>query len=140
MFCGIALISALLVKAVYQLVPWFEFPILGAQLLVFTGAGISLWHYLELKRSTSDISKPSCLIRESALYRFVRHPMYLGDMVAYTGLFLLFPTFLSALILSLGLVSLVRQSQIEDAHLALLFGAEYKQWKAATKLIVPSIY
>lgn len=138
--CGASLITALFLKVIYQLTPWFYFPVVAAQLLVFTGAGLTLWHYLKLKRSSRDISQPKHLVCRAGLYKFIRHPMYFADMLVSIGLFLLFPTIVTTLILLVGLIGMVRQSQVEDLYMQSLFVDEFDQWRAKTKLILPFIY
>lgn len=89
--CGAALIASLFLMIIYDLNRLFSVPALLAQLLVISGGITSIWHYRLLKQSSKDIAEPSALVSESALFRWIRHPMYLADMVAYTGLFLIAP-------------------------------------------------
>jgi len=138
-FCGTTLIAALFLKVIYELPSWFAFPTMIAQLLVLVGAGSTLWHYSKLKSSTSDISQPSRLVVRPGLFSLVRHPMYLSDVLVSTGLFLLFPTIPTLLVLGLGWFGIVRQAQVEDGYMLQLFGEEFTAWQKDTKLIFPYI-
>jgi len=138
--CATALIAALLLGAIYQLNPWFNFPIRVAQALVLIGAISTLWHYLKLKRSTNDISKPQTLVHQSGLFGLIRHPMYLSDVFVSCGLFLLFPTIATLPVLALGIMGVMRQAKIEDDYMQRLFPVEFNRWKQNTKLIFPLVY
>jgi protein-S-isoprenylcysteine O-methyltransferase Ste14 len=137
---GTALIAALFLSVIYQLPSAFAFPIWIAQLLVILGGSISLIHYGRLKRNTNDISRPDSLEQSFGLFKQVRHPMYLGDAITNTGLVLLFPNLISALILGLALLALFKQAQVEDAFVAQQFPNSFSQWQGKTKLIFPFVY
>jgi protein-S-isoprenylcysteine O-methyltransferase Ste14 len=66
--------------------------------------------------------------------------MYLSDGLICTGLFLLFPTVPTAMILAAGIVALVRQSREEDRYLSERFKQQFTDWRKHTKLIVPLVY
>ncbi len=138
--CAATLISALFLKVIYQLTPWFSAPVILAQALVFVGAASTLWHYRQLKRSSNNIEQPAALVQRPGLFKLIRHPMYLSDMLVSSGLFLLFPTVPTIVVLAVGLFALVRQSQVEDQYMQQRFDAEFQEWQGKTKLILPFIY
>lgn len=140
LFAGSALIAALFLHYVYQLPAQFSFSTLAAQLLVIFGGGVSLLHYFCLKQSNSDILRPDSLEHNFVLFKLVRHPMYLGDCITYIGLFLLFPNTISAIILALGLLALVKQSNVEDDFVEKMFPEQFNVWKSKTKLIFPYLH
>lgn len=122
---------------IYQLPSLFQASTAIAQGLVILGALISLWHYRLLKLNSADISTPESLVSRYGLYQWVRHPMYLGDGIAFLGLFLLVPNLLSVFVLVLAYVALFKQGKVEDAYMKQRFEREFKQWSVSSKLIVP---
>lgn len=140
LFSGSALIGALFLHFIYQIPSQFSFPIIVGQLMVISGAGLSLAHYFKLKKSSEDISRPNTLEHTFLLYKLIRHPMYFGDFIVYIGLFLLFPNLVSAFILAIGLIALVKQSMVEDVFAEHWFPEEFQKWKGKTKLIFPFVF
>lgn len=115
-------------------------PRVAGQILVLAGAGIAIRHYLFLKRRNPDLAAPNFLESEMGLYRWIRHPMYFGDLVLMTGLTLLAPGFASVVLLALGTVGVGVQSRIEDALMARMFGPPFETWRARTRLLVPGLF
>jgi protein-S-isoprenylcysteine O-methyltransferase Ste14 len=138
--CGTILIAALFIGVLYELNPWFVASRTLAQALVVIGGASAIFHYLRLKSLNKRFERPDALETEHGLYRRVRHPMYFSDCLTYIGLFLLFPTIATAIVLGLGVVSLVQQSKVEDRYLAERFGQQFSDWRDRSKLIVPFIY
>jgi len=138
--CGAVLIASLFLMVIYQLPVLFTVPTIVAQSLVFAGAFVSLWHYRILKKSTANMIAPTELITKQGLFRWLRHPMYLADMIAYTGLFMLMPNVFTVFVLLMAYVALFRQAQIEDAYMASLFVGEFDRWQASSRLLFPFIY
>ena len=138
--CGTILIAALFIGVLYELNPWFVASRTLAQALVVIGGASAIVHYLRLKSLNKRFERPDVLETEYGLYTRVRHPMYFSDCLSYIGLFLLFPTIATAIVLGLGVVSLVKQSKVEDRFLAERFGQQFCDWRERSKLIVPFIY
>ena len=80
------------------------------------------------------------LIRRG-VYRHVRHPAYLGALVAYLGLGLSFVNWISfALIFFPVLLAALRRIQVEEEALRHAFGKEYAEYSDRTKRLFPGIY
>lgn len=138
--CGATLIASLFLMVIYQLPVLFKIPVIAAQAMVIVGASISLWHYWLLKKGSDNMSVPKALMSEQGLFPWIRHPMYLADMIAYTGLFLLMPNALTAIILLIAYIALFRQAQAEDSYMASRFESKFQTWRSSSKLIFPYIY
>ncbi|MFT6407016.1 MAG: protein-S-isoprenylcysteine O-methyltransferase Ste14 [Arenicella sp.] len=138
--CGTILVAGLFIGVLYQLDPWFVVSRGIGQALVIIGSASAIFHYLRLKSLNKRFEQPDILETEYGLFRYVRHPMYLSDCLLYIGLFLLFPTIPTVIVLGLGIVALVRQSKVEDKYLAERFAEPFSQWHEHSKLIIPFVY
>ena len=101
---------------------WLGVPLLAA------GLGVNMVCSRMMKRHQTTIKPhemPSSLLR-SGPYRFCRNPIYLGILVAMTGLALVAGTLPFFLIIPvMWLVLRRRFVPMEEANLARLFGEEY---------------
>jgi len=138
--CGTALIASLFLMFIYDFGVLFRVPMLFAQSLVIVGGFTSLWHYQILKESNNNIAHPNKMVSNKGLFRYVRHPMYLADAIAYTGLFLIAPNPITTVVLLLAYFALFRQSTVEDGVLAETFGSQFSEWRNKSKLILPFVY
>ena len=105
------------------------------QSLVLLGASITLFHYRLLQHGTGG--PVPRLVSQGGLFRWVRHPMYLGDALLYLGLALLIPGFASTIVLLTGWYALYRQADSEDQAMAEYFANDFEQWKSGTGLMLP---
>lgn len=101
--------------------------------LVSLGNALDVWAYLTLLRSFSIVPEAREL-KVTGPYRLVRHPVYLGQMLAQAGVWLFF-TPLHGVWIAYFLVFVALQlwrAKREDAVLAAAFGDDYRRWKAGT--------
>ena len=74
-------------------------------------------------------------------YRFVRHPSYSGLVLAFLGLGLLLGNWISLLMLMTPIVvALAARIAVEERALHAAFGADYAEYAAHTKRLVPGLY
>ncbi len=110
-------------------------------LLVLIGAVVVVWAYRSLGRSFTPFTRPppSAARVEAGPYRLVRHPMYGGGIVFFTGLSLAFSV--TALVLTAALAALWRgKSAVEERWLAARF-PEYDEYRRRTpRRFLPGIY
>lgn len=138
--CGLLLILGVFDRYIFHLTgQLFSMAPIIPQCMVVLGGAISLTHYFFIKKQNSDISRPSALITRPGFFPWVRHPMYLGDMILYLGLYLLSPGYGTSVALVLSLVALYRQARVEDDYLLALFGGEFTDWVHRTGRVVPRI-
>ena len=101
--------------------------------LLLPGFGLilySLWLFLRARTSPLPIKPTTTLVR-SGPYRWTRNPMYLGMLLVYVGVALLFDVFW-ALVLTPAVVFLVTRLVIrkEERYLEAKFGDEYRGYAA----------
>jgi protein-S-isoprenylcysteine O-methyltransferase Ste14 len=138
--CCTILIASLFICTLYELQPWFVPPRLLAQTFIVVGGLSAVFHYLKLESYSCRFAQPDTLVMDQGLYRYIRHPMYLSDCLICSGLFLLFPTIPTTMVLVMGVVALIRQSKEEDRYLAERFKQQFIDWRNHTKLIIPFVY
>ena len=80
-------------------------------------------------------------LREDGLYRLVRHPSYLGALIAFAGFGLALGNWLAFWIVALAApcIYLVRIRE-EEAALAAAFGEAYAAYRRRTTRLVPWLY
>lgn len=106
--------------------------LLGASLIVL-GNALDVWGYAYLVRSLSIVVEARQLIVRGP-YRFIRHPIYLGQMIAQAGVWLVFaPTHIVWIVFYLCFVGMqLWRARLEDAVLEGAFGEPYRVWKRGT--------
>jgi protein-S-isoprenylcysteine O-methyltransferase len=80
-------------------------------------------------------------LKVTGLYRLVRHPSYLGALIAYLGFGLALGNWLSVVVI-MGVVPCIYLYRIheEDAAMLLAFGDAYRAYCARTKRLIPWVY
>ncbi len=106
------------------------------------GFGLMNWAEISLGRQFSvqvTLQKEHELIT-GGIYRYLRHPRYLGIIVFNFGFSLIFRSWF-ALIVSIGLLGvLIWRIQDEEALMHLEFGEEWEQYAQRSWRLIPFIY
>lgn len=117
-----------------QRVVGLTFIVIG--LTVMLVAQISLWRNYA---ATLVIREDHQLIQHG-LYRWVRHPIYLGALIVVFGI----PTYTSSLYGLLTMVAvipiLLNRIRLEEGLLIEAFGDAYRAYQKRTKKLIPFIY
>jgi len=111
---------------------------LVAGVLLAAGSGWSVWAVRSLGRSVAILAQARTVVH-SGPYRWVRHPLYLGELVAAGGLALQVGTVAAALLWA-GLLGLqVYRASREEAVLA---GAlpDYAGYRSRTAAVLPGLF
>ena len=76
----------------------------------------------------------------TGIYRYIRHPIYLGVMLAYGGGQIVAGSYLSIVFLILFTYSSIVQAQKEEKLLLHHFGQKYEDYMQKTKILIPFLY
>ena len=112
----------------------------GLLLLVLGYAG-TIWCYRILGDSWRigvNRKERTTLIRTGP-YRFVRHPLYVFQIVMLAGAALLLPTPFSLLILGVHLLCVIMKATDEELHLTTVHGAAYQEYALQTGRLLPRL-
>jgi len=85
------------------------------------------------------IVKEHKLVKDG-LYKHIRHPLYLGEILRNLGVVVIFSSVYGILIVLLASTFLFFRMDIEEKMLISVFGEEYKKYKRNTKRLIPHIY
>jgi len=121
--------------------PWVPY-CLGAALVV-AGVAIRVWAVLTLGRWFTTVVRVADdqQVVSDGPYRWVRHPSYLGLLVALAGLGLMLTDWLSlAVAVLLPLATLVWRIRVEERALRDGLGAAYGDYAAGRKRLLPGVW
>ena len=150
-FLGLTLLgfAAAILDFVYLQNFSFQIFTLAGLLLLLVGGLIRMKARLELKkkagygslvgRAQLQIVKEHKLVKDG-LYKYVRHPLFLGEILRNLGFVVIFSSVYGILIVLLASIFLLFRIEIEEKMLIVVFGEEYTEYKRKTKKIVPYIY
>lgn len=84
--------------------------------------------------------QPGHRLVKDGLYRVIRHPSYLGLLIAVLGWALAFRSGVGVAIAILMLIVLIGRIEAEERLLGETFGAEYEAYRAQTWRLAPYLY
>ncbi len=109
--------------------------------LAVSGALLACWSRHLLGRNWSSVVqlKHDHALIESGPYRYIRHPIYAGLLLAFLGTALKVGDWRGLIAVSVVLASFWRKLGIEERWLGEEFGHAYAAYKRRTKALVPGI-
>ncbi|MCW3998105.1 MAG: isoprenylcysteine carboxylmethyltransferase family protein [Candidatus Bathyarchaeota archaeon] len=127
----------------------FQFiAILGLILIIFGGL-IRMKARIELKKRAGfssffgtaklQIVEDQKLLTDG-IYKHIRHPLYLGEILRNLGIAVFFTSIYGFLIILLSFFFLLVRIEIEEKMLLLAFGKNYLLYKKKTRKIFPYLY
>lgn len=106
--------------------------------LIFAGTAFAIYAALNLGRSVSILPEARRLVT-SGPYAMMRHPLYLGEIVATFGVALQFLLPWSMVLTTLYVVFQLQRMKYEEGVLSKVF-PEYGSYRARTARLVPGLY
>jgi protein-S-isoprenylcysteine O-methyltransferase Ste14 len=91
-----------------------------------------------LGRSFSVMAEARQLVTAGP-YRFVRHPLYLAEMISAIGIFIAFASPWTAAVLLVQIGSQIRRMQNEERVLGTAF-PDYAGYMARTRRLIPGVW
>lgn len=115
--------------------------ILGTVLLAM-GLGLSVWARRHLGRNWSVqvvVKEDHALIR-SGPYRYVRHPIYTGILLAFLGMAVTIGEWRALVGLGFAVLSFAVKSRAEESRMRETFPVEYPEYQRETAALIPYVY
>jgi protein-S-isoprenylcysteine O-methyltransferase Ste14 len=111
---------------------------LAANVLLVAGSAWSVWALRSLGRSFGVVAQARTLVQRGP-YRWVRHPLYLGEVVASLGLALNVGTVPAALLwVALCAMQVYRATREEDVLVRSL--TDYAGYRLRTSALLPGVF
>ena len=127
----------------------FQFFALIGLAFVIIGGYLRMKARLELRKkagfdnlgSTSrlQIVEGHQLVKDG-LYKHIRHPLYLGEILRNFGIVSIFLSGYGILFIMIGAIFLLFRINVEEEMLIEAFGSDYEDYKRKTKKLIPYIY
>jgi protein-S-isoprenylcysteine O-methyltransferase Ste14 len=121
---------------------WNTFFAIGMALVV-TGFVIRIHSILTLKQYfTYSVAKvANYKIIETGLYKFIRHPGYLGQLIIFTGISISISNWLSILFMLIPVtLGYLYRIKVEERFMLEQLGKNYLDYQERTKRLIPMIY
>lgn len=117
-------------------------PYIGLFMLVFGMLGRVYAIRMLGKMFTVDVNiSANHRIVKSDIYKYIRHPAYLGAIISFVGFGVSLNNWLSLLIVAIAVPTvMIRRINIEEQALLEKFGDEYTEYKKSTYRLIPFIY
>jgi protein-S-isoprenylcysteine O-methyltransferase Ste14 len=78
---------------------------------------------------------------ESGLYKFIRHPGYLGQLIIFVGISTSISNWLSILVMMIPItLGYLYRIKVEERFMLEQLGEDYLNYQERTKRLIPMIY
>ena len=121
---------------------WNTFFVTGS-ILVLTGLIIRVTSILQLKQQfTYTVTKiKNHELIETGLYKIIRHPGYLGQLIIFLGISVCLSNWLSILLMMIPvLLGYLNRINVEEKFMIEQMGQIYLDYRKRTKKLIPGIY
>ncbi len=122
--------------------PWNTFFIIGLTLIVI-GLVIRVHSITTLKQFfTYSVARvENHKIIDTGLYKFIRHPGYLGQLIIFMGISTAISNWLSILIMMISIIcGYFYRIKVEERFMIEQLGDDYLNYQKRTKRIIPLLY
>lgn len=139
---GYALSFSIGATKIGRIYPWNTFFKIGMALIII-GLTIRVHSILTLKQYfTYSVAKVNNQkIIEAGLYKFIRHPGYLGQLMIFTGISTSISNWLSLLVMMIPVtLGYLYRIKVEERFMIEQQGEDYVNYQGRTKKIIPMIY
>jgi protein-S-isoprenylcysteine O-methyltransferase Ste14 len=113
-------------------------PVIGGFLVTVCGIGCIIASFRKIGTIPSIASEASLIT--GSVYSIVRHPIYCGTIITFTGLIILNQSFITAIYLPVSIVLYYLMVVFEEKDLMRIFGNDYKEYSLRVKYrIIPYV-
>jgi protein-S-isoprenylcysteine O-methyltransferase Ste14 len=144
---GIILVSGILVSVLdfiilQKMVYHFDLISLAGFVFLLTGLALRAWATRTLERYFSPDVRilPEHKLITHGIYKYVRHPIYLGTLLAYFSVPLLFHSLYGFFVMIFKISLTIYRIKIEEQALLEKFGDEYTNYMKNSKRLISYVY
>lgn len=76
---------------------------------------------------------------KDGLYKYIRHPLYLGETMRNFGFVTIFSSIYGVLLIAVSTIFVALRIRMEERMLIQVFGDEYREYQKNTKRIIPYV-
>ena len=136
------LFEVIQIPAIPRFLPLNAFVLAAGLVVSLIGIALAIWARRILGKHWSGritIKVDHELIRTGP-YRLIRHPIYTGILVLYTGTAIISGSCLALLAVAMALVAYARKIRLEEANLRTAFGPAYESYCRESKALIPWLF
>ncbi len=111
----------------------------GWALVMVTSSAVIFFGLFLMSKGWSMIHASSGELVTGGIYRYVRHPQYLGLIVLTIGLLIQWPTIITLLMWPVLVLMYYRLAKKEEKEALDAFGERYEEYKRQTPMFIPSM-
>ena len=120
----------------FDFVSVLGFVLLTAGLVIRLQATRTLGKYFS---PTTRVLPDHKLIKDG-IYKQIRHPIYLGSMLAFFSVTLIFHSLYGFIVTALAIPFILNRIRVEEQMFTQKFGDEYREYMKKTKKLIPYVY
>ena len=120
----------------------FDFASFFGFVLLIAGLGIRLQATRTLGKyfsPTTRVLADHKLIKDG-IYKHIRHPIYLGSMLAFFSVTLIFHSIYGFIVTALAIPFILNRIRVEEQMFIQKFGDEYREYIKKSKKLIPYFY
>jgi protein-S-isoprenylcysteine O-methyltransferase Ste14 len=139
---GYALSFSIGATKIGRFYPWNTFFAIGMALFAI-GFMVRIYSILTLKQYfTYSVAKvENHKIISTGLYKFIRHPGYLGQLIIFLGISISISNWLSILLMMIPVsLGYLYRIKVEEKFMTDQLGNDYRNYQEQTKKIIPMVY
>ncbi|NLE56757.1 MAG: isoprenylcysteine carboxylmethyltransferase family protein [Planctomycetes bacterium] len=139
---GYALSFSIGATRIGRMTPWNAFFAVGV-VTVLAGLTIRVRSMLNLKQyfTYSVAQTENHMLIETGLYRIIRHPGYLGQLMIFAGISISLSNWLAVLLMILPTaIGYSYRIKVEEDFMVEQMGESYRSYRSRTKRLIPLIY
>ncbi len=112
------------------------------RVMVFVGLIIRFVAIATLRKNFSGLlrSREGHTLIKSGIYRWIRHPAYLGAILIFLGIPVMLSSLLGFIVMFLLVPCLLHRIKLEERMLIERFGIEYQEYLWHSKKLIPFLY
>jgi len=112
------------------------FNLAACLLLILHGSWLAINGVKETTLKVAETHRPTTIIT-TGVYSIVRHPQYLGGLLAHLGISILLSAFYSLLLTPMIIAVVYLISRKEEKEILKEFGKEYEDYRGKVPMLVP---